>query len=121
MLDVAALRVTAAVPSVRDLDLAPLRRRRPRRVGADLLKTQDPVPRPSGSPEGVRTKNFLYVEHASGEVELYDMRTDPGQLTNLAGQASYAPDEEALARTLDKLRNCRGGACQGSLPPRLRS
>jgi arylsulfatase A-like enzyme len=85
------------------------------------LHPHDPGPTAKRFSQGVRTRSFLYVEHASGEVELYDMRTDPGQLTNLAGQAAYAPDQEALARTLDRLRNCRGGACQAPLPPRLRS
>jgi len=111
----------------RGWDRAVLTETGPRNVVADLdesgptLRAKDPGPTAQRFSQGVRTKNFLYVEHASGEVELYDMRTDPGQLTNLAGQASYAPDEEALARTLDKLRNCRGGACQAPLPPRLRS
>jgi hypothetical protein len=29
---------------------------------------------------------YFYVEHASTEVELYDMSVDPGQLTNVAGR-----------------------------------
>ena len=69
----------------RGWDRAVLTETGPRNVVADLdesgptLKTKDPVLWPSGSPKACGTRNFLYVEHASGEVELYDMRTDPGQ------------------------------------------
>jgi len=61
---------------------------------------------------GVRTENFLYVEHQSGEVELYDMRVDPGQLSNVAGTGSYAGEQRRLARTLRDLRHCAGAECR---------
>ena len=73
------------------------RDRAPQRRSADLdesgpeLKAKDPGPTAQRFSQGVRTRNFLYVEHASGEVELYDMRTDPASSTNLAGQASTPP------------------------------
>ena len=33
----------------------------------------------------MRTRRYLYVEHATGEHELYDVVADPAETTNLAG------------------------------------
>ena len=90
----------------------------PRGVVADLdesgpgLKTKDPGPDALRYSQGIRTAHYLYVEHASNEVELYDMDVDPGQLTNVAGRPAYAADQKALARVLDKMRHCRGGGAR---------
>lgn len=83
------------------------------------LTPRDPGPSPQRFSQGVRTRDFLYVEHATGEVELYDMRLDPGQLTNVAARPAYARDRALLARTLDRLRSCSGSACAAPLPERL--
>jgi len=48
----------------------------------------------------LRTKDFAYIEYQQGEVELYDMRSDPQQFTNLAEVASYAETRAALAEAL---------------------
>ena len=99
----------------------------PRGVVADLeesgpgLKARDPGPDARRYSQGIRTARYLYVEHASNEVELYDMRTDPGQLTNVAGTAAYADDQAALAGVLDKMRHCRGGACSAPMPRALQA
>ena len=47
---------------------------------------------------GVRSPDYMFVQYNTGEQELYDMRTDPYQLTNLA---SSRPDlvGQLLART----------------------
>ena len=81
--------------------------------------------RPSGSEsiaysQGVRTDRFLYVEHKSGEKELYDMRVDPRQDTNVVGVPRYAHFRSELADVLHKLRDCRT-TCRAWLPPDLRS
>ena len=47
----------------------------------------DPTPRFTG----LRTPTYLYVEYRTGEVELYDVRTDPYELRNLAGSPAVAP------------------------------
>ena len=39
---------------------------------------------------GVRTHRYAYAEHTTGEVELYDMKVDPSQLTNIAGDPANA-------------------------------
>lgn len=46
---------------------------------------------------------YTYVEYpATGEVELYDMTTDPAQLHNVAGQPEYAEAQAALAMLLQQ-------------------
>ena len=39
---------------------------------------------------GVRSENWRYIVYADGSQELYDMRNDPNEWTNLAGEAKYA-------------------------------
>ena len=70
--------------------------------------------------QGVRTPNFLYVEHASHERELYDLRTDPLQLTNVVDRPRRRAVVRALAHELDVLRNCVGPECARPLPALLR-
>lgn len=38
----------------------------------------------------VRTESWRYIRYANGERELYDVRQDPDEYRNLAGQSSYA-------------------------------
>ena len=64
---------------------------------------------------GVRTQRYLYVEHQSGEVELYDMRLDPEQGSNVAGTGRYASEQRRLARVLLDLKNCAGAECRRAL------
>lgn len=46
---------------------------------------------------------LTYVEHETGEVELYDLTVDPWQLQNVAGHPAYSDTEARLARRLDDL------------------
>ncbi|RYU11491.1 sulfatase [Nocardioides iriomotensis] len=97
----------------------------PRDIVADVdeagpgSRPQDIGPAVRSFSQGIRTARYLYVEHASDEVELYDMREDPGQLVNVAGRPAYREDEEALAATLARLRDCKGGSCSAPMPRRL--
>ena len=52
---------------------------------------------------GVRTIDHLYVEYATGERELYDLRRDPFELNNLAGTRP-TPLEDRLSKVLTSLR-----------------
>ena len=62
--------------------------------------------------KGVRTDRYTYVVWTeTGERELYDRRTDPYQLTNVAGDPAYATIQDRLAAKLVKLDRCRGRAC----------
>lgn len=70
---------------------------------------------------GVRTGGFLYVELATGEKELYDMRVDPGQFRNVVDMPRYAGRRNLLAAELRRLKNCAGTECTSLLPTRLQT
>jgi N-acetylglucosamine-6-sulfatase len=74
-----------------------------------LLETQ--------TQEGVYNGSFLYVEHKTGEQELYDMRPgstnyDPYQLQSRHADPAYAGVEAQLSIKLNQLRTCSGISCQ---------
>jgi arylsulfatase A-like enzyme len=59
----------------------------------------------------LRTQQHLYVEYATGERELYDLKSDPSQLDSL--HASADPQLVAgLKARLQALRECRGETCR---------
>ncbi len=61
--------------------------------------------------QGIRTQIYTYVEYTTGEKELYDLRTDPNQLTNIASKAN--PELlKALATHLHELEKCSGASCR---------
>ena len=78
-------------------------------------------PSPLRFSQGVRTGDFLYVEHASRERELYDLRSDPREVTNLVDRPGVRRVVRRLAHELDVLRNCRGPGCRQPLPVSLRT
>lgn len=59
----------------------------------------------------VRTRRHLYVEYGSGERELYDLREDPYQLTNLYRRAPEGL-VRALRGRLEALEGCAGEGCR---------
>jgi len=80
-----------------------------RSLSAEGPDQQSPL---SGNPPtyaAMRTRRFLYVEYADGERELYDLRTDPDELDNLA--ASLFPAQvDQLHAELMRLQDCHGTA-----------
>ncbi len=58
---------------------------------------------------GLRSAEWLYAD--SDEIELYDMRVDPYQLTNLRRRVSAA-ELELFARRAATLASCRGAGCR---------
>jgi N-acetylglucosamine-6-sulfatase len=70
--------------------------------------------------EAIRSERYLYVGYSTGQEELYDLREDPYELDNVAGDPAYAATKRALARRLDQLRHCASSGCDrpvGHLPP----
>jgi arylsulfatase A-like enzyme len=66
-----------------------------------------PNGRPTDIPTfwGIRFGQYKYIETVStGETELYDLKADPFELSNVAGQPKYAPVRASLARRLARLR-----------------
>jgi N-acetylglucosamine-6-sulfatase len=63
--------------------------------------------------ESVRTSNHLWVEYASGERELYNLKTDPYELQSLH---ETAPDnlKQDLSSRLDALRDCATEGCHAA-------
>jgi len=61
---------------------------------------------------GVRTSRYKYIRWSFGESELYDLREDPDELVNLAGDPAYAALSAQLEARAAELRGCRGAACR---------
>jgi arylsulfatase A-like enzyme len=64
-----------------------------------------------GSFRGFRTETYLYAEYENGELEFYDLTTDPYQMENIAATL----DPELLARLhfqLESLKTCTAETCR---------
>jgi N-acetylglucosamine-6-sulfatase len=61
---------------------------------------------------GVRTDRYTYVVYKeTGEEQLYDRKTDPYELHNLAAVPAYSQIKKVLAGRLAKLAHCKGASC----------
>jgi N-acetylglucosamine-6-sulfatase len=86
--------------------------------GRSLLETGGPArpvlietgPRPDGSRwyAAVRVARYLYVEHSTGERELYDLQLDPYQRQSRHNDPAYQEVRASLAVDLDRLMACAG-------------
>jgi hypothetical protein len=52
----------------------------------------------------VRTDTFAYIELATGERELYDLASDPFQLTNVVSRSEYAGVLARLSAAVNTFR-----------------
>jgi N-acetylglucosamine-6-sulfatase len=53
----------------------------------------------------LRNQRYLYVDYGTGEEELYDLKTDPLELQNLAGDPAFDAKRRSLHRVLVSLCN----------------
>jgi arylsulfatase A-like enzyme len=60
----------------------------------------------------IRTRRWMYAEHATGATELYNMVTDPHQLRSLHANPALARVRGVLANRLARLRVCGGVTCR---------
>ncbi len=51
----------------------------------------------------IRTRDMRYIHYADGSEELYDLRADPNEWTNLANNTSYAEKKRELSAWLPKV------------------
>ena len=69
--------------------------------------------------DAIRTYRYVYVQHANGERELYDLERDPYQLTSLHNDPAYAGVQAELALRLGLLSVCAGPSCRAKPAARL--
>ena len=72
-----------------------------------LFKGKFPLP----AYAAVRSDNFLYVEYANGERELYDVKNDPAQLRNLYHKAD-SDLIQRLSSWLSNMKTCSAALCR---------
>jgi hypothetical protein len=60
----------------------------------------------------VRSPNWLYAEHTTGEKELYNLARDPYELNSQQNNPSLDAIKTNLANRLARLRECKGSACR---------
>jgi arylsulfatase A-like enzyme len=77
-----------------------------------------------GNPQGLiftalRNYRWKYVEHLTGEVELYDLERDPDELASLHADPALAGLRAAMSRRLRDLRSCAGRGCRAKPKVRL--
>jgi arylsulfatase A-like enzyme len=67
---------------------------------------------------GIRDAHYKYIEYATGDIELYNMKADPWELRNRAGDATFVDIQADLAARLhaiiDPLLAEAGGARAGA-------
>ena len=98
----------AGARAARRLDgrtLLPFARDARRRSGRDILLETTTY-------SAIRTPRHVFVQHSTGEQELYDLVTDPHQLTSLHADQRFAALKTELTRRLGLLRTCAGDACR---------
>ena len=54
---------------------------------------------------GIRVPGWKYVEYFKGDIELYDLNSDPYELQNLANRSEYQAKQAELAERLHALMN----------------
>ncbi len=87
------------------VSLLPFTRDARKRSGRDIL-----LETPTYS--AIHTPRYVFVQHSTGEQELYDLAADPHQLTSLHADARYKALKDELAARLTRLKSCVGDACR---------
>jgi arylsulfatase A-like enzyme len=65
---------------------------------------------------GLRLGRWKITRYSTGEVELYDLKTDPLELMNLSRVKRYAGVLAALKKLYRTYSDCRGDECRAELP-----
>jgi N-acetylglucosamine-6-sulfatase len=62
--------------------------------------------------EAIRTERYMYAEHGTGEMELYDLKLDPFERVSRHDDPAYAVVQAQLAVRLHQLQDCAGSGCR---------
>jgi arylsulfatase A-like enzyme len=91
----------------------------PGAVGDRELLIEAPPRAEPGAPsfEAIRTRRYLYVEHDTGERELYELRSDPFELQSLHADPAHDAVKARLATDLHRLESCAGARCARTFRP----
>jgi hypothetical protein len=95
-----------------------------RALDLETYFTPDDLEDPEDPPtnyQGVRTDRYLYAVYGNGEKELYDLRSDPFELQNQAGNPIYATVQNALQRLLSSEAVCAGKQCRARPKVKLKA
>ncbi len=81
-----------------------------------VLLSSGPQKAPSGTNlplfDGVRTPSFAWWRYEDGFEEMYDLRNDPDELTNVAQDPAYAAVRDELVAEWERLKDCYGRSCR---------
>ena len=66
---------------------------------------------------GIRTDRYKLIKYRSGELELYDLARDPGELVSRHRDRRYRRTKRALLGRLGVLRGCAGATCRAAIGP----
>ena len=71
---------------------------------------------------GIRTKEWIYAYHFSGDWVMYDLQNDPYQLNNLIDNPKFAAKKKELREQLESMRKTLGESLplKGKNPARIR-
>lgn len=70
---------------------------------------------------GIRTARYKYVKYATGEVELYDLKTDPLELESRQDDPAYNDIQRQLDALWNQYVNCKQATCAAPMPKRFRA
>jgi arylsulfatase A-like enzyme len=69
---------------------------------------------------GIRLGRWKLTRYSTGETELYDLLTDPLELTNLNRDPAYAHTVRQMKVLYDRYHDCRGAGCRVVVPAKWR-